>query len=316
MARQPLIAKSLDGEGYQSEEYARSLMILGRPLFLPRCEGWLLEKQIAGSEWMDAQGCYPLFSCRDWSGLGEDLAEYATNWVSVTMVTDPLAEISHLDLALIFRDVCRPFKDHFVVDLKHDLKAQVSSHHRYYARYSLKRSHISRENSSPELLEKWCLLYRQLIARHQIHGPSAFSTESFELLFKHPDLQIFVARQDDEITGMHLWLTKQNFVYHHLSAFSETAYRQRVSYGLMWSALTYFKEHGFSLANLGGVAGNLARNDGLAAFKSGWTKQTRPAYLCGLITNRRRYEKLVSGLDRTETTFFPAYRGNNAREGP
>ena len=59
--------------GYAHPAYAWSLQEFGCPRELPRCGGWVLERQVPGTSERDATGCYPLFACADWGRLREDL---------------------------------------------------------------------------------------------------------------------------------------------------------------------------------------------------------------------------------------------------
>jgi hypothetical protein len=79
-------------------------------------------------------GPYPLFACRDWSQLGDDLEELNDELVSLTVVTDPFGGYDVSDLRECFRDVVTPFKQHFVVKLDRPLDAFVHPHHLRYAR--------------------------------------------------------------------------------------------------------------------------------------------------------------------------------------
>ncbi len=75
--------------GYVHPDYARSFADYGSPRELTHCGAWVLERPIPGSPYRDAMGCYPLFDCRDWSGLKADLDELAAEAVSICLVTDP-----------------------------------------------------------------------------------------------------------------------------------------------------------------------------------------------------------------------------------
>ena len=58
--------------GYASRAYAESLAEFGDVIDMLNCGGALLGQTIAGAEERDAVGPYPLFACRDWSGLSAD----------------------------------------------------------------------------------------------------------------------------------------------------------------------------------------------------------------------------------------------------
>ena len=107
--------------GYLSPLYAMSLAEFGRPVYLARSSGWLLRRPIPESAEHDAIGCYPLFNCLDWSSLGADLDELAALSVAVALVVDPFAQVDAAELHSRFPDVCRPFKEHAVVDFSRDL---------------------------------------------------------------------------------------------------------------------------------------------------------------------------------------------------
>ncbi len=115
--------------GYRSAEYAAALVDLGRPVALPNCGGWLLERAIPGTNLCDAIGCYPLFRCANWPELGNDIDGLRKRFVTVALVPDPFGD-PPADLAGSFPDVCSPFKEHFGVDFSRDWRGSISRHHR------------------------------------------------------------------------------------------------------------------------------------------------------------------------------------------
>jgi hypothetical protein len=72
--------------------------------------------------------------------------------------------------------------------------------------------------------------------------------------------------------------------------------------------LEAFAAEGIAWAALGGGAGTHSASEGLCRFKKGWSSQTRPAYFCGRILDRARYDALVARSASPTTTYFPAYR--------
>ncbi|MFC2055317.1 hypothetical protein ACFLV7_13640, partial [Chloroflexota bacterium] len=102
--------------GYGHPGYAQSLAEFGTPIELPRCGGWILERQIPGFLYRDAMGCYPLFCCKDWSRLHEDMDEIGSELVSLSLVTDSFGDYSMEALKDLF-DVCFLYKQHCVTDL-------------------------------------------------------------------------------------------------------------------------------------------------------------------------------------------------------
>ena len=66
---------SRDALAYADARYAESLREFGSPVTLSRTGAMVLKRSIPGTGSYDAMGCYPLFSCRDWSLLHEDLRD-------------------------------------------------------------------------------------------------------------------------------------------------------------------------------------------------------------------------------------------------
>ena len=104
--------------GYASSAYAEALAEFGHPRNLPQSGEWILEWNIPGREPRDAMGCYPLFVCRDWSRLEDDLRRVGRELVSVVMATGPFGDYTEATLRQTFRDLVTPFKKHFVADLQ------------------------------------------------------------------------------------------------------------------------------------------------------------------------------------------------------
>ena len=102
--------------GYASVLYARSLAAFGEPRELTESGGWILERGIPGGGYRDGFGPYPLFTCRDWSGLSADFVRLGDRLVTVTVVADPFGPASETDLFRWF-DVVIRMKSRFVVDL-------------------------------------------------------------------------------------------------------------------------------------------------------------------------------------------------------
>src|ERR1039458_447089 len=88
--------------GYLNAGYAASLAEFGTPRKLPHSDGWLLERDIPDSPHRDAMGCYPLFCCRKWTGLAQDIEGLWEDLISVALVADPFGEYSEADLKRAF----------------------------------------------------------------------------------------------------------------------------------------------------------------------------------------------------------------------
>ena len=294
--------------GYLHHQYLHSLSEFGTPTYLPRSGGWILKRQIGNTAYQDGIGGYPLFLCQDWSPLSVDLQHLQDRLVSLAIVTDPFGNYTETHLRHCFKDVVSPFKVHFIVDLSLPLEKSVSSHHRYYARKSSNAATILPVEEPVTQLEEWCSLYTNLVKRHDIRGLKAFSKFAFQQQLSVPGIVAFQAQTQDRLLGMHLWYVVDEYAYHHLSAYSDTGYRQRVSYGLMWTALSYFQERGLRFLDLGGGAGLQDQVDGLTKFKAGWTILTRPVFFCGRILNATLYNRLNTLAGSPKTNYFPIYR--------
>lgn len=295
--------------GYLHASYASALAAFGTPLALPRCQGWVLKRPIAGSSAYDAMGCYPLFSCRDWSQLAGDLSDLAHELVSLAVVTDPFGAYDAALLRECFRDVVVPYKEHFVVDLACDPEAFVSAHHRRNVQRAMQEIAVAACAQPEQFSAEWNELYTTLIKRHAIRGIATFSPDSFAQQFATPGFVMLRATHRESVVGMTLWYTQGDVAYYHLGAYSEQGYTLRASFALFWYAIRYFAAQGLRWLGLGAGAGvEQPGTDGLTRFKQGWSTDRRQAYFCGRIFDRHHYELLVESRNIPETRYFPAYR--------
>ncbi len=297
--------------GYMHPAYAAALQEFGTPLELPRSQGWVLQRSISGFPYRDAMGCYPLFSCLDWSLLKADLQELeaTADLVSIAVVADPFGNSNPDLLRDCFPDVVTPFKEHFVVDLSQPVDTFVHSHHRRNARKALQNLNVEHCRDPLALVDEWTELYGGLVERHDITGLTAFSRESFARQLAVPGLVAFRALSDDATAGMLLWYVQGGVAYYHLGAYSERGYDLRASFALFSQAIDYFASQGLQWLNLGGAAGaGTGQKSGLSRFKEGWSTGTRTAYFCGRILDPVKYDEMVRAAKVGPTKYFPAYR--------
>lgn len=296
------------GAGYAHALYAKSLSEFGRPLGLPRCGGWLLERKIPDFPYRDAMGCYPLFSCSDWSKLHEDLENIGDRLVSVALVTDPFGEYDEGYLKQCFGAVI-PFKEHFVIDLGRPPESFVSKSHLSKSKEASLRVRSEREKDPIQLSSQWCKLYNNLIDRHNIRGIAAFSPKAFDRQLRVPGIEAFSATHKDEIVGMTLWYVHQKDGYYHLGAYSEQGYQLQASFAMFSFAIKYFADLGLRQLLLGAGAGLKSDGgDGLTRFKKGWSTGIRKAYFCGRIFDPAKYDEIVKAKGAAGVDYFPAYR--------
>jgi Acetyltransferase (GNAT) domain len=305
--------------GYAHAAYAASLAELGTPRHLPESGGWILVRPVpcpphpddVGVK--DAMGCYPVFSCENWSRLGRDLDALGPDLVSLTIVTDPFGAYTESQLRQVFPDLVRPFKEHFVVDVRQPLD-HVSPHHRRNLAKASRHVRIERCPDPAALASVWCALYEGLVARHGVNGFAAFSRAALTRQLEVPGVVIFRAESGGATTGMTVWYTAGSRAYYHLGAYSEAGYAAGASFAIFDHAVRHFAETGLQWLDLGGAAGLKADGrDGLSRFKRGWATGTRPAYLCGRIFDRREYAALAAAGAARDTSYFPAYRSGEPR---
>lgn len=300
---------STPATGYLHSQYAWSLAEHGSPHNLSRSGGWVLKRDIPRSSLQDAMGCYPLFACRDWSGLRNDLEDLRRELVSVSIVADPFGDYDLPLLNSCFEDLVIPFKEHFVVDLSRSPEKFVAPHHQRNARRAAQT--VSVEACSDPLVHEseWTALYDVLIERHAIKGIPAFSSRSFSTQLRVPGMIMLRAMRDDSTIGMTLWYTQGEVGYYHLGAYSDQGYKLRASFALFWFGIEYFAGLGLKWLTLGAGAGAGGdRDDGLTRFKRGWSTGTRTAYFCGRVLDRKRYSDIVEAHAIEKTNYFPAYR--------
>ena len=166
--------------GYLHPLYAESLTDFGVPRRLTQSGGWILEREVPGGDGArDATGCYPLFSCRDWSQLRSDLNDLEETLISLALVADPFGVHDPELLRDCFHDVVVPFKQHYVVDLGRSPDEFVHSHHRRNARKALREVEVELCAEPAGFLAEWTTLYGTLVERHAVRGVAAFSPTAF-----------------------------------------------------------------------------------------------------------------------------------------
>jgi hypothetical protein len=301
-----------EASGYLHRDYAYSLEEFGRPRHLPLSAGWTLTRLIPSTSAHDAIGCYPLFCCRHWDGLADDLAAI-DDLVAVSLVTDPFGEHSPDLLHRCFPDVMIPFKEHFVIDLERELTEFVCRHHQRNAKHALESVAIEHCAVPDAYIDEWVELYAQLIRRHGISGIPAFSRQILTRQLRVPGLELFRAVAGGETVGMLQWFVQNQVAYYHLAAYNEIGYRMKASFALFWVACEYFRDRGVRWLNLGAGPGARGGDEsGLTRFKRGWSTGTRTAYFCGRIFDRETYATFAR-QNPPAAGYFPAYRNDEFR---
>jgi len=293
--------------GYAHSNYAASLTEFGAPHLLTASGGWILKRSIPGTPHHDAMGCYPLFACRDWSQLPDDMENLTKELVSLVLVTDPFGDYTKESLHHSFNDLVRPFKEHFIVDLAASPQTFIHPHHQRNARKAMGVLSVE-AGSAADWLNEWISLYADLVDRHNIRGIARFSDSSFAMQSKVPGGVMLRAIHEGRTVAMTWWFVSGELGYYHLGASSPVGYELGASFALFWGAIELFRDD-LRWLDLGAGAG-LANDaqDGLSRFKRGWSNGTRMTYLCGRVFDRTRYEQIAEDKGIRTITYFPAYR--------
>ncbi len=300
--------------GYAHPKYAAAFSEWGTPTRLSFSQADVLLRQIDATGESDAMGLYPLFCCGDWARLGDDLSSLGQRTVSITVVTDPFGEYDEALLRRCFPDLCRPFKEHFIIDLRLDPAEFICAHHRRNVTLAKQDVLVERLRSPMVVFEEWLKLYGNLCERHKIAGMQAFSRASFEAQFSVPGLVAFRASVRGEAAGIVLWYVDGQVAYYHLGAYNDLGYESRASFALFRESIDFFRGERVNWLGLGAGAGLQGDStDGLSRFKAGWSTGTRTAYLCGRIFDRNTYDVLSGACASPQETFFPRYRAGEFR---
>ena len=299
----------MSSTGYLHPLYALSLNEFGEPVELPKSKGWILKRLIPGTSLFDGMGCYPIFMCEDWSHMEKDLDWLGTELVSLSLVTDPFGRYTEQELLRYFKDVARPFKEHFVIDLQQRPEEFVAGHHQRNAKKALEIVNVEICAEPLQFLDEWDSLYKNLSERHAIKGLARFSREAFARQLSVPGVVAFRAIAREKTVGMLLWYVQRDTGYYHLGAYSPEGYKVKASFALFWTLIKHFSDVGLKWLNLGAGAGSYNDGqDGLTRFKRGWATGTRTAYFCGSIFDHEKYEELISTRKVRNKYYFPAYR--------
>lgn len=215
---------------------------------------------------------------------------------------DPFCPLRGCDLEDVF-DICRRLHEHRLIDLTAPVVPSI--HHSRKLRNSGQFSIEMLEADSSFMPEFWSL-YRELVVRKRISDLRGFSQEVIAQMLAVPGGRLVIARKCGRLLGADLYYQEGRTLRAHLSAYSNEGYANSVSYTMMAAAIENFRGS-VDVMDLGGspVGGATGGVDGVAFFKSGWTKLTRTSFLCGKVYDHDIYTKLSNGLS---IPWFPIYR--------
>ncbi|MBD3332025.1 GNAT family N-acetyltransferase [candidate division GN15 bacterium] len=300
--------------GYASVEYARSFRCFGDVLTLTRSGLSVIRRAIPGTDLCDCTGLYPYSVATEWSALAADIDELrALGAVSLSMVVDPFERDAAVS-AVQDWTVARPFKTHFVVDLRRDWRGERAKNTRNSASRALRLHHIETLYGHREWSNTFWNLYQNTVTRHGVVGIQRMSEAVIAEQLDAPGCRVTAAWHDGRVLGVLMTFIRQRWAELHLVGVDEAGFRLNTSYGLIHAALEMAEGVGCTHANLGGCAG-LAEdeNDGLYQFKKRWARERLHTVLCGLILDPSKYEALVATNDVEDCSFFPEYRAPGGR---
>lgn len=293
-------------DGYLHPAYAASFEEVACPLAMPASGGWALSRAITGTALRDGTGCYPVFCCSDWRGLGSDLEALAASHVSFTLVSDPFGLFEPEDLRRAF-DLVRPYKRHYVTDMSAPPREPPRRLRRNLA-VAEREVTISQVADPGSMSARWTELYRALSHRHRLTGLHAFSSHALRKQLDVPGLRMFAATARGSVVGLHLWFVQGEVAYAHLGAIDALGHELSAGFALYSHALDALRSEA-RWAALGGAPGEeeSETTDGLSSFKRLWATSTRQTYLCGRVLQPDAYETLARGF-AARSNYFPSYR--------
>jgi len=291
-------------EGYLHPLYAQSFSDIGEPIFLPKSKGWLIKRQIPGTDYFDAMGPYPLFFCEVYESVLSDFDDLKDQLVSISMVIGPFAKFP-LEMYKAYFDICYPYKDHYILDTRQPLLESISKYSRQDARKALKNVSVAWQIAPNIDLDEWVRLYDHLIKRHNITGIRTFSRNCFSKQIKIPSTHFFKASHKGEVVAGNLYYLQGDVAYGHLLALTPKGYQFGASHAIKWITIQQLSKS-VRWIDFGGGTG---KQDGLVSFKNGWSNTTGKSYFCGKILNHEIYQQLA--LNGNERDWFPVYRSGD-----
>ena len=287
--------------------YAESFSDIGEPLYLPRAKGWLIKRPIPNTPLFDAMGPYPLFFCKNWNCLIEDIESIKDQVCTVALVIGPFEDIPKEAFKHHF-DIFRSYKDHYILDTTLPYCEIISKSHKREARKALNKIKIDLQISPNIDLDEWCFLYNTLIQHHHITGIRAFSRNTLKNHITIPNTHYYRALCHGEIIGGNLFYIQNEIAYYHLACSTEKGYKLHANYATLWSAIRDLSTKVHFIEFGGGAGAKEGILDGLSQFKKGWSSLTKKSFFLGKINDHQEYWDLIKMNRISDNNWFPAYR--------
>ena len=282
--------------GYLHPSYAESFVEAGEVRHLRRSGTWMLTRPIAGSDRHDAVLGYPRLISRDWVGLVEDLADTAAlaDVVTVTAVTDALANVDEEVLRPAFGDLVRVEAQHYIADL---VRFWPSRDHRRAVRGALQSVDVEVEDAPGAFLDRW-----QEVSSQTLPGASmGLSDEALARQLALPGCVGFTVLAEDGPVAAAVIYVSGEVAYLHAMDATEQGDQLGARYALVQTMVEDMAGRGLGYLDLGA-----SRED--AAFMDGWTELVRPAYRCGRVVDRVAHDELAAATGTAGSMHFPCYR--------
>ncbi len=291
--------------GYADPGYTESLAEFATVRQLPASGGAVLVRPVPVGDGLDAIGPYPVFDCREWSALPQDVSALRGGLISLVLVTDPFAADAHDAVLAAGADVVRTYKEHYVVDLRTPSDEVGRPSRRRTAARALEGLEVDAVAGTAADAREWAQLYEHVVRRHEVSGIASFSTGSLAAQLALPGAELLTARRGGELVAAQLCLRRGDVVYSHLASSSPVGYRLRAMHGLDLFALGHFARSARWFDFGGGSGGP---DDGLAAYKQSWSTGTRQTWLAGWVLDRAAYERIAGPGAVDDGAYFPRYR--------
>jgi hypothetical protein len=188
----------------------------------------------------------------------------------------------------------------------------MNSGHRYEIRRALRQGLEVIEDNSAQGWQSFKRMYEQTMIGLGSRPYYLFSDSHWQLL-RALALSgygtLLLARVDGTFVGGAVFLHEPStpIVHYHLSGTHPDFKRLNPSKVLISHAQELFKSAGIKTLHLGGGLGS--RDDGLLAFKRGFSPAQHTFHSRRIVLDPDRYERLCSARGVLGSDFFPAYRG-------
>ena len=185
----------------------------------------------------------------------------------------------------------------------------MTKNNRYYTRKAIKefeRSFIQ-YNPTNEEINEFLELYYDTMDKNKASSKYFFKFDFIMNHFKFGNVLITVKNNQNIIGSTAIFLKGKNILHYHLSATNDNL-KNSPSRAVLWHAIEWGKNKGFTWLNLGGGRGT--NDDGLFHFKKSFSNMILPFNRGEIIFNDEIYNELssINQLSENSLNFFPKYR--------